>query len=346
MSWSPVRGTSVLEKTRVVRVYEPGGPEVLKLEEVELAPPGEGEVLVRHTAIGVNLIDTYHRSATSGQYAIERPSVLGIEAAGVIENVGPAVTGFSVGDRVGYLMALGAYADKRLIRAAQLVKLPPFISDEQAAAGLVKGITAEYLLTRMYHVTQGSAILVHAAAGGVGQLLVQWAKSLGAQVIGTVGSSPKAALAKAAGCDAVLVLGEQPEIAPEVKRLTGGRGVDVVYDSIGKDTFLDSLNALRPVGTMVNFGQSSGAVPPLDLSILAQKGSVFLAKPTLATFVSDPAGRQQLADGLFAAVRAGTVRIEISRRARLEDAADVHRDLESRKTTGSIVLLPSSDLAS
>ncbi|MCY1254217.1 2-haloacrylate reductase [compost metagenome] len=324
---------------KAVRVHQPGGPEALRIDEVDLPLPAEGEVLLRHTAIGVNLIDIYHRTATSGQYAIARPAVLGVEAAGVIEDIGPTVTGFQKGDRVAYLMVLGAYAEKRIIKASQLVKLPEFISDEQAAAGMVKGITAQYLLTRIFPVRKYNAVLVHAAAGGVGQLLVQWAKHLGAQVIGTVGSHAKVPVATACGCDAVVVLGEQ-DLAAEVRRVTDGRGVDVAYDSVGKDTFYQSLDAIRPLGMMVSYGQSSGPVPPLEIGVLAQKGSIFLAKPTLATFTSSPETLQELADGLFAAVRDGFVKIEVSRRAPLSEVAQVHSDLEARRSTGAIVLLP------
>lgn len=325
--------------SKVVRVYEAGGPEVLRIEDVDLGAPGEGEVLLRQTAVGVNLIDVYHRTETTGQYAIARPAVLGVEGAGVIEAIGPGVSGLGVGDRAGYLSVLGAYAERRLMKAASLIRLPESITDAQAAAGLVKGITAEYLLTLTYPVGPNDTVLVHAAAGGVGQLMVQWAKHLGATVIGTVGSAAKAEIARGLGCDAVFVIGVG-KLPDSVRAFTQGRGVDVVYDSLGKDSFLDSLSCIRPLGMMVNYGQASGPVPPFDIGLLAQKGSIYLAKPTLATFVADPARRQRLADGLFKAVADGVVDIAVARELPLDRVADAHRDLEARKTTGSTVLIP------
>lgn len=324
---------------KVVQTTGPGGIEVLNIASVTLNPPADGEVLLRQTAIGVNLIDLYHRTATEGQYAIAHPAVLGVEAAGAVEQIGPGVVDFSVGDRVAYCMVRGAYAQKRLIPASRLVRLPDFISDEQAAACLVKGITAYYLLHRIRAVGHGDTLLVHAAAGGVGQMLCQWAKHLGATVIGTVGSSDKAPIAQAAGCDHV-VLHNQGDFAARVKELTAGRGVDAAYDSIGKDTFFRSLDCLRPLGLMVSYGQASGAVPPFDIGVLAQKGSVFLAKPTLATFVQDTAELRRLADGVFEAIRKGAIRVDIQHRANLDDVAAVHADLESRKPLGHMVIAP------
>ncbi|MDN5844454.1 MAG: quinone oxidoreductase [Alcaligenaceae bacterium] len=324
---------------RAIQTSGPGGVEVLKSVSIELGAPDSGEVLLRQTAIGVNLIDVYHRTATQGQYAIEHPAVLGVEAAGVIEEIGPDVSDFAIGDRVAYCMVRGAYAQKRLISASQLIRLPEFVSDQQAAACMVKGITANYLLHRIHAVSHGETVLVHAAAGGVGQILCQWARHLGATVIGTVGSPAKIPAAQAAGCDHVL-LHNQGDFAAEVRALTSGRGVDVVYDSIGKDTFEGSLDCLRPLGMMVCYGQASGAVPPLDISLLAAKGSVFLAKPTLATFVRDPDELRALADGVFQAVKAGAIRIDIGHRASLDDVAAVHTALESRKLAGATVLTP------
>lgn len=324
---------------KVVRVYEPGGPEQLKYEEAEVPAPSDGEVLLRHTAIGINLIDVYHRTATAGQYAIARPAILGVEAAGVVETVGAGVEGVSEGDRVGYLMSLGAYAEKRVVKASQLIRIPEFVPNAKAAAGMVRGVTVRYLLSAIYPVTKGTAILVHSAAGGVGQLMIQWATHLGAHVIGAVMSDDEVPVAKAAGAaDVVTIAGG--DFAAEVRRLTAGRGVDVVYDSVGKDTFLQSLDCIRPVGMLVNYGQASGPVQPFDPGILAQKGSISFAKPTLATFNADPVVRQQLADAFFAALKEGVIRMAEPRMIRLADAAEAHRDLEARRLTGPTVLVP------
>ncbi|PLC49217.1 quinone oxidoreductase [Pollutimonas subterranea] len=324
---------------KAIRTTRPGGAEVLEPVFQELDAPRSGEVLLRQTAIGVNLIDVYHRTAISGQYAIDHPAILGVEAAGVVEEVGPGVSGFHTGDRVAYWMVRGAYAQKRLIDASRLVKLPDFVSDEIAAACLVKGTTAQYLLHRIYAVKQGDVVLVHSAAGGVGQLLCQWAKYLGAMVIGTVGSIEKMPIAKAMGCDHV-ILYRDTDFAGHVRQLTAGRGVDVVYDSIGKDTFAGSLDALRPLGTMVSFGQASGPVDAIDISVLAQKGSIFLAKPTLATFIQERSDIESLAEGLFEVLASGAVKVDIKHRVPLEDVALMHEALESRNTTGSIILIP------
>ncbi|NGM87733.1 quinone oxidoreductase [Parapusillimonas sp. SGNA-6] len=324
---------------KTIRVHEPGGIEVLQSTTEALGQPGEGEVLLRQTAIGVNLIDTYHRTATAGQYAIARPAILGVEAAGVVEALGPGVTQFKVGDRAAYWMVLGAYAEKRIIPAAKLVKLPDFVSEETAAAGLLKGVTAQYLLHRIYPVKDGDTVMVHAAAGGVGQLLCQWARHLGATVIGSVGSGGKKQAAADAGCHHVIVH-DGGDFSTQVKALNGGRGVDVVYDSIGKDTFEASLNCLRPLGMMVSFGQASGAIPPLDISVLAQKGSVFLAKPTLATFSRERSDIESLARGFFDAIGSGAIRIDVRHRASLDEVGTMHAALEARQTTGPIVLTP------
>ncbi|NYT66462.1 quinone oxidoreductase [Alcaligenaceae bacterium] len=324
---------------KAIRTTQPGGTEILESISLTLGAPGQGEVLLRQTAIGVNLIDVYQRMASSGQYAIEHPAILGVEAAGVIEAIGPGVSDLNIGDRVAYWMVRGAYAQKRLIDASRLVKLPDFVSDETAAACMVKGTTAYYLLHRIYAVKPGDVVLVHSAAGGVGQLLCQWAKHLGATVIGTVGSTEKIAVAKAMGCDHVIVY-RDTDFAAKVRELTAGQGVHVVYDSIGKDTFEGSLNALRPLGTMVSFGQASGPVPPIDISVLAQKGSVFLAKPTLATFTQKRSDIESLATGLFQALGNGVITVDIKHRAPLSEVALMHNALEARQTMGSIVLTP------
>jgi NADPH2:quinone reductase len=324
---------------RVIRVYEPGGAEQLKYEEAEVPRPSEDEVRLRHTAIGINLIDVYHRTATSGQYAIARPAVLGIEATGVVEEVGSGVKAWAVGERVGYLMSLGAYSEQRVIKSSQLLRIPDHVPDVKAAAGMVRGITARYLLTRIYPVTAESSLLVYGAAGGVGQLMIQWAKHIGARVIAVVQSAGEVATAKAAGSDEVIVMDDR-DFAPEVRRHTKGRGVDVAYDSVGKDTFLRSLDCIRPLGTLVNYGQSSGPVAPFDPGILAQKGSIFFSKPTLATFNADAKVRQELADDFFAALKDGVVNIPDPRLIPLSQAADAHRDLEARRLTGPTVLVP------
>jgi NADPH2:quinone reductase len=326
-------------KAKAIRVHEAGGPEVLRLEDVNLPEPGEGEALIRHTAIGVNLIDIYHRTATVGQYLLPRPATIGVEAAGVIEAVGKDVDGVRVGDRVAYWMLPGAYSELRIAPAWRLVKIPDGISDQQAAAVVLKGATAFYLLHDVWRTKRGDTIVVHAAAGGVGQLLTQWAKHIGATVIGTTSSAGKVDVARGAGCDHVIVTREQ-DFETEIKKITGGRGVDVVFDSIGADTFDKSLGSLRPLGLMVSVGAASGPVPPVDISKLAANGSVFLAKPTLATFVKTRESIVRLTEGVFEALKQGAIKAEIGLTAPLKEAADVHRALEDRKTTGSIVLLP------
>jgi NADPH:quinone reductase len=326
-------------KAKAIRVHEAGGPEVLRLEDVNLPEPGEGEALIRHTAIGVNLIDIYHRTATVGQYLLPRPATIGVEAAGVIEAVGKDVDGVRVGDRVAYWMLPGAYSELRIAPAWRLVKIPDGISDQQAAAVVLKGATAFYLLHDVWRTKRGDTIVVHAAAGGVGQLLTQWAKHIGATVIGTTSSAGKVDVARGAGCDHVIVTREQ-DFETEIKKITGGRGVDVVFDSIGADTFDKSLGSLRPLGLMVSVGAASGPVPPVDISKLAANGSVFLAKPTLATFVKTRESIVRLTEGVFEALKQGAIKAEIGLTTPLKEAADVHRALEDRKTTGSIVLLP------
>ncbi len=319
-----------------IRIYQNGGPEQLKWEPVEVGSPGPGEVLVRNTAIGLNYIDTYHRS---GLYPLPLPLTLGSEGAGVVEAVGPRVKDFKVGDRVAYAQPIGAYAEVLLRPAARLVKIPAGIKDETAAAMMLKGMTAWYLCRRTYRVKKGDTIVVHAAAGGVGQILCQWAKYLGATVIGTVGSDAKAALAKKAGCRHVIVTSRE-KVSEHVKAITKGKGVPVVYDGIGKDTFTESLDCLAPLGMMVSFGNASGAVPPVNIGILAQKGSLFLTRPTLVNYTASREDLLTAARELFAVVKKGAVKIAVNQRYPLAEAAQAHRDLESRKTTGSTVLIP------
>ena len=319
-----------------IRIYETGGPDKLKWEEVQVGDPGPGQVRVRNAAVGLNFIDTYHRS---GLYPMQLPLTLGSEGAGVIEAVGPKVKEFKVGDRVAYAGPIGAYAEVVLRPADRLVKIPAGIDDKVAAAIMLKGMTSWYLCRRTYKVKAGDTILVHAAAGGVGQILCQWAKHLGATVIGTVGSEEKAALAKKAGCRHVVVT-SQEKFVDRVKAITKGKGVPVVYDGVGKDTFMESLDCLSPLGMMVSFGNASGAVPPFNLGILAQKGSLFLTRPTLATYTASREDLVRAARDLFAVVKSKAVKISINQTYPLREAAQAHRDLEARKTTGSTVLLP------
>ena len=319
-----------------IRIYENGGPEVMSWEEVEVGKPGPGEVRVRNTAVGLNYIDTYHRG---GLYPMQMPLILGSEGAGVIEAVGPRVKGFKVGDRVAYAQPIGAYAEVLLRPVARLVKIPAGIEDRTAAAMMLKGMTAWYLCRRTYRVKKGDTIVVHAAAGGVGQILCQWTKHLGATVIGTVGSEDKVDLAKKAGCKHVIVTSRE-KIPERVKAITKGKGVPVVYDGVGKDTFMDSLDCLAPLGLMASFGNASGAVPPVNIGILAAKGSLFLTRPTLVNYTATPEDLATAARELFSVVKKGAVKIRINQTYPLREAAQAHRDLESRKTTGSTVLLP------
>ncbi len=320
-----------------IRFQRHGGPDVLQWEPIELPPPAAGEVRVRHHAVGLNYIDTYHRS---GLYPLPLPSALGQEAAGVVEALGEGVSEVAVGDRVAYATApLGAYAEARNVPAEVLVPLPAAVSFEQAAAMMMQGLTAQYLLRRTYRVQAGDTILIHAAAGGVGTILCQWAKALGATVIGTVGSERKAEVARAHGCDHPIIYTRE-KFAERVRELTGGEGVPVVYDSIGKDTFMDSLACLRPLGLMVSFGNASGAVPPVDIGVLARMGSLFLTRPTLFSYAASRSDLLTMAAELFEVLAAGKVRIAINQRYALKDAAQAHRDLESRITTGSTILLP------
>jgi len=326
-------------KSKVVRVHVAGGPEVLSIETVDVPAPGPGEVLVRHTAIGVNLIDIYHRSSTAGQYAIPRPAILGVEAAGVVEAMGADVAGLVPGQRVAYWNFLGAYAERRIVPAWRLVPIPDAVDDRQAAASLVKGATAFYLLTRIWPARAGATILVHAAAGGVGQMLCQWASRLGVTVIGTVGSDAKIEVARQAGCARVINYRDE-DFAAAVREFTDGMGVDAVFDSIGRDTFDTSLDCLKPVGLMVNFGQASGPVPPLDIGILAAKGSLLLAKPTLATFTKTPEDVAALTRGVVDALQRGLITPAIGMTAALDEVRAVHQKMESRSTTGAVVLIP------
>jgi NADPH2:quinone reductase len=319
-----------------MRVYEYGGPEKLRWEQVQVGAPGEGQVLVRNTAVGLNFVDTYQRT---GLYQTPLPFTPGSEGAGVVEAVGPKVKEFKVGDRVAYSSPIGAYAEVLLRPAERLVKIPAGIDDKTAAAMMLKGLTAQYLIRRTYRVRKGDTILMHAAAGGVGLILCQWARALGATVIGTVGSDEKAALARKAGCKHVIVTSRE-KFAERVKEITKGKGVPVVYDGVGKDTFMDSLDCLAPLGLMASFGNASGAVTQFNPGVLAQKGSLFLTRPTLNTYA---ASREALLSGareLFAVVKSGKVKIAINQTYPLREAAQAQRDLESRKTTGSTVLLP------
>lgn len=322
---------------KAIRMSKNGGPEVLEYVDVELGEPGPGEILVRHHAIGVNYLDIYFRA---GLYPSPLPSGVGQEGAGVVEKVGPGVTHLAVGDRIAYAgRPSGSYAQARIMPADIVLKLPDAIPFETAAAMMLQGMTVQYLLNDTFKVQKGDTVLFHAAAGGVGTIAMQWLKALGATVIGTVGSPEKAAIAKANGCDHTILYREE-SVSKRVREITGGKGVPVVYDSIGKDTFMDSLDCLSPRGTMVTFGNASGPVPPLDLSILAGKGSLKVTRPTLTTYVLNRALLEPMAADLFQRVITGQVKIEISNRYPLAQAAQAQKDMEERKTTGSIILLP------
>lgn len=324
--------------THAIRVHEPGGPEQMRWEPVEVPAPGAGEATVRHTAVGLNYIDVYHR--TGAYPSKERPYGIGVEAAGVVEAVGEGVTRVSSGDRVAYVaQPPGSYSEKRNVAADRLVRLPDGIDDKTAAAMMLKGMTAQYLLRRTYKVLPGNTILVHAAAGGVGLILCQWAKQLGATVIGTVGSDEKAKLVKSHGCDYPVVYTRE-DFVERVKDVTDGAGVHVVYDSVGKDTFMKSLDCLRRFGMGVLFGLSSGPVPPFDVSLLGPKGSLFITRPTLFHYTADVQDLDHSAAELFEVVQKKAVKIEINQTYPLPEAARAHQDLEARKTTGSTILLP------
>jgi NADPH2:quinone reductase len=323
---------------KAVRIHAQGGTEVLRFEEVEVGRPGKGEALIRHTAIGLNFLDVYYRSGTYAPPA-GLPLTLGNEGAGVVLDVGEGVDVVKPGDRVAYVGPLGAYAEQRLIAADRLVKLPDGVSDEQAASMMLKGMTAEYLLRRTYAVKPGDTVLYHAAAGGVGLIFGQWAKHLGATVIGTASSPEKIALAKSHGFDHVINYRETDFVAA-VKDITGGRMCDVVYDSVGKDTFPASLDCLKPRSLFVSFGQSSGPIPPFNMAILSQKGSLFATRPTIFLYIAKRSELEESAAALFEVVAKGIVRIEISGRYPLAEVGRAHEDLEGRRTTGANVLIP------
>ncbi|WP_175920476.1 quinone oxidoreductase family protein [Burkholderia pyrrocinia] len=321
-----------------VRFHETGGPDVLRWEEVAVGDPGPGQVRLRHEAVGLNFADTYFRS---GLYPVPLPSGIGVEAAGVVEAVGPGVTNVAAGDRVtytGFINTLGAYSTERLIPAAPLIRLPDGIACDTAAAMTMRGLTSAYLLRRIHAFAPGDTLLLHAAAGGVGLIVSQWAKLLGLRVIGTVSSEHKAGIARAHGCDHTIDYSRE-DVAKRVRELTDGAGVDVVFDSVGRDTFEGSLDSLKRRGLMVCVGTASGPIPPFDPQRLAMKGSLYLTRPALADYIADPAEKNDLAGELFAHVAAGRIRIEINQRYALQDAAQAHRDLESRKTTGSSVFI-------
>lgn len=322
---------------RAIVIDEFGGPEVMEWREVAVDDPGADEVRVRHTAVGLNFIDTYHRS---GLYPLQLPCGLGTEAAGVVEAVGENVAGLRPGDRVGWLgLPPGAYAEQRIYPAERLVKLPASVSDETAAAALLKGLTAWYLLHRSYPVRPGDAVLLYAAAGGVGLMTAQWAASKGVRVIGVAGTSQKAELARANGC-AEVIAADDPEFVARVRDLTDGEGVAAVYDSVGRDTFYQSLDCLRRHGTMVSFGNASGAVEPFSPMELARRGSLFLTRPAVFDFIRTREELEATTGALFAALQSGAVTVRVEQRYALRDAARAHADLEARKTRGSTLLLP------
>lgn len=320
-----------------IRIHRTGGPEVLQWESVDVPLPAPGEIRIRHAAVGLNYIDTYHRT---GLYPLPLPSGIGLEGAGTVEALGDGVSELNIGDRVAYAGGpVGAYAEVRNIPVHRLLKLPDGISFETAAAMMLQGLTAAYLLRKTYRVQPGDAVLIHAAAGGVGLIACQWAKALGATVIGTVGSAAKAELAKAHGCDHVINYSSE-DFMRRVREITGGDGVAAVYDGVGKDTFMGSLDSLRPMGMMVSYGNASGPVPPLDLLLLSQKGSLFVTRPTLMNYTARREDLVALGEELFAMVVADKVKIEVHQRYALRDAARAHIDLEARKTTGSTILIP------
>jgi len=323
---------------QIVRFHETGGPEVLRLESVAVGEPGPGQVRIRHEAVGLNFADTYFRNGT---YPVPLPNGIGVEAAGIVEVVGEGVTNLAVGDRVtytGFTNTLGAYATERLVPAAPLIRLPDAISCETAAAMTMRGLTSAYLMTRIHAFMPGDTVLLHAAAGGVGLIVSQWARLIGLKVIGTVSSDEKAKIALEHGCAHVINYSHE-DVAKRVRELTGGVGVDVVFDSVGKSTFMASLDSLRRRGLMVCVGTASGPIPPFDPILLAMKGSLFLTRPALADYIADPVEKAALADTMFEHVAAGRIRVDIHQRYRLEDAVQAHRDLEARRTTGSSIFV-------
>ena len=321
---------------KAMRFHKAGGPEVLQLDDVQVGDPGQGQVRIKHTAIGVNYVDTYQRS---GLYPMPLPQIAGNEGAGVVEAVGAGVSDLKEGDRVTYTGLIGSYCESRVVPADRMVKLPQGISEEQAASMLLKGLTVHYLIFSTYPVKKGDTVLWHAAAGGVGLIACQWLKALGVTTIATAGSDEKAALAKAHGADHVINYSKE-NFVEKVKAITGGKGLPVVYDGVGKATWEGSLDCLRPRGLMVTFGNASGAVPPVNLGILSAKGSLYVTRPTLATYIASREELVERSNALFDAVKSGKVKIETTGRYKLADAAQAHRDLESRKTTGSIILTP------
>ena len=323
---------------KAVRLYEAGGPEVLRYEDVEVGRPGPGQVRLRHVAVGLNYADTYFRNGT---YPVPMPSGIGVEAAGVVQELGEGVTQLAVGDRVtytGFIDTLGAYSTERLISAAPLIRLPETIAFETAAAMTMRGLTSAYLMRRIYPFKQGDTLLLHAAAGGVGLIVAQWARLLGITVIGTVSTDAKAEIARSHGCEHIINYSHE-DVARRVREITDGVGVNVVFDSVGMTTFMASLDSLKRRGLMVCVGTASGRVPPFDPQLLAVKGSLYLTRPALADYIADPAEKAQLADEVFAHVAAGRIRIEINQHYALQDALKAHRDLESRKTTGSSIFV-------
>jgi NADPH2:quinone reductase len=321
---------------KAVRYHKQGGPEVLQLDEVPVGDPGPGQVRIRHTAIGVNFVDIYQRS---GLYAVQVPAVAGNEAAGVVDAVGANVTELKKGDRVAYTGIAGSYCDARIVPADRLVKIPEGISDEQAASMMLKGMTVHYLIHGCYPVKRGDTVLWHAAAGGVGLIACQWLKALGVTTIGTAGSDEKTALAKAHGAEHVINYSKE-NFVERVAAITGGKKVPAVFDSVGKTTWDGSLDCLSPRGILVSFGNASGAVPPFNPSVLQQKGSLFLTRPTLGTYIAARGELVERSNALFEVVKSGKVKIETTKKYKLADAAQAHRDLEGRKTTGSVVLIP------
>ncbi len=326
-------------KTRAMVLRAHGGPDVLREEDVDVGDPGAGQALIRQTAIGLNFVDVYYRSGQFGAHdSVPLPAILGVQGAGVVEALGSEPHGLAVGDRVAYVGQPGAYAERRLVPANRLLRLPANVSDELAAASLLRGLTCEYLLRRLYKVQPGDQIVIHAAAGGLGLIACQWAKALGATVIGTVGSDEKAALAAAHGCDHPIVYTREDFVA-RVMEITGGRGVPVVYDSVGRDTFLRSLDCLRPMGLAVNFGTASGQVEPFPLQLLHRK-SLFVTRPTLTSWIAAREDYEKAAAAFFAAIDSGAIKVQVGARYRLQDVGRAHADLESRQMSGLPVLVP------
>ncbi|NQV82394.1 MAG: quinone oxidoreductase [Rhodospirillales bacterium] len=324
-------------KTKVMQIHQHGGPEVLSWDDVDLPSPGPGEALIRHTAIGFNFVDTYHRSGQLG-HKVSFPLVLGSQGAGMVEAIGADVEGLKIGDRVTYANLLGAYAEARIVPTNRMIKTPDDISDDLAAAAFLRTLTAHYLLTRLYPVQPGETILVHAAAGGTGLILCQWAKALGAVVIGTVSTDAKAEIARAAGCSHPIVYTRE-HFVDEVMEITKNEGVPVVYDSVGHDTFMGSLDCLKPMGMGINFGTASGQVEPFPMQHLHKK-SLIVTRPTLATYIAKREDYEVASEEVFRVLRDGTVKVDITRRFALKDAAQAHQAIESRETTGTMILVP------